>query len=75
LSVAVLALAGCGRKGPLDRPASAAAPPPPVAAAEGDTETEQAAKPNLFNSTGTDTPAAAKGAKRPFVLDPLLDSH
>jgi predicted small lipoprotein YifL len=74
LSAAVLALAGCGRKGPLDLPPHAAAPPP-AATAQGDTEAEQAAKPNLFNSTGTDTPAAAKGAKRPFVLDPLLDSH
>ena len=72
----MLALAGCGRKGPLDLPptASAAAVAPrrrPIPT------TEQASKPSVFNPTyGADAPpAAAKGPKKPFVLDPLLNSN
>ena len=74
LSVTALALGGCGRKGPLDLPPNA----PPLAAAPSpaatDTETERAAQPSVFNSTyGSETgPVAAKGRKKPFVLDPLL---
>lgn len=71
LSAAALTLGACGRKGPLDLPPTAHAP---VAAAPTDTEAEAAAKPSVFNSTyGTDAPPAApRGAKKPFVLDPLL---
>jgi predicted small lipoprotein YifL len=74
LGAAVLALAGCGRKGPLDLPPTASGQPP--AAAPGDSETQRAAQPSVFNSTyGADaTPATPKGAKRPFILDPLLNS-
>jgi predicted small lipoprotein YifL len=72
LSAAVLALGGCGRKGPLDLPptASQAAVPAPA-----DTDLEQANKPSVFNPYyGTDAPpAAAKGRKKGFVLDPLLN--
>jgi len=73
LSVAALALGGCGRKGALDLPPSAAqsstATVPP-----GDTEAERAAQPSVFNPTyGSDSaPAASKGSKKPFILDPLL---
>ena len=78
LGTAALALSGCGRKGPLDLPPTAssqpgvtanAVQPDPTAAAE-------ASKGNLFNpSYGSDQlPAAGKGPKRPFALDPLLDS-
>ena len=71
LSAATLALGGCGRKGPLDLPPTANAGP---AAAPGDTESERAAQPSVFNPTyGSDAaPAASKGNKRSFVLDPLL---
>jgi predicted small lipoprotein YifL len=71
----VLALGGCGRMGPLDLPPTAA--PQSSVAAPADTEAEQAAKPSVFNpSYGTDAaPAAPKGRKKPFILDPLLDSN
>jgi predicted small lipoprotein YifL len=71
VSAAVLALGGCGRKGPLDLPPNASSA---AAAATPDTEAEQAAKPSVFNpSYGSDTPVAPKGRKKAFALDPLLD--
>nr|WP_249137053.1 lipoprotein [Bradyrhizobium tropiciagri] len=72
LSVSALALGGCGRKGPLDLPPTANAAP--GAAAPTDTEAERAAQPSVFNPTyGSDAaPAAPKGAKKSFILDPLL---
>ena len=79
--VAALALAGCGRKGPLD--------PPPGASLEGVT---QANMPGLMSTSGppkniggqpTDNPElgpdghplkpAAKGANKPIPLDGLLN--
>jgi len=71
LSAAALVLAACGRKGPLDLPPTSNAP---LASGPTDTEAEAAAKPSVFNSTyGTEGgPVAPRGAKRPFVLDPLL---
>ena len=69
LTAATLALAGCGRKGPLDLPPNA--PTQPSAAQE-----ETPATPgSLFDpSYGTNKdPVAAKGQKKPFILDPLLD--
>ena len=73
LSAAVLALGGCGRKGGLDLPPTAssqAAVPAPD-----DTDAEQAGRPSVFNPYyGTDAPpAATKGRKKAFVLDPLLN--
>jgi len=40
----------------------------------GDTEAERAAQPSVFNTTyGSDSgPAASKGSKKSFILDPLL---
>jgi predicted small lipoprotein YifL len=75
LSAAVLALAGCGRKGPLDLPPNAASRADTAAAT--DTEADQANKPTVFNPYyGTDAPPTApKGSKRSFVLDPLLNSN
>jgi predicted small lipoprotein YifL len=75
LSAAVLALGGCGRKSGLDLPPNAA--PQSSVAAPVDSETEAAAKPSVFNPYyGTDAPpAAAKGSKKPFILDPLLNSN
>jgi predicted small lipoprotein YifL len=75
LSAAALTLGACGRKGPLDLPPTANANAPVAsAAAPTDTEAENAAKPSVFNSTyGTETgPVAPKGARKPFILDPLL---
>ena len=72
LSVTALALGGCGRKAGLDLPPNA--PPLSAAPAAADSEAERAAQPGVFNSTyGSETgPAAAKGRKKPFILDPLL---
>ena len=74
LSAAVLALGGCGRKGTLDLPPNAAAQS--SAAAPLDSDAEAASKPSVFNPYyGTDAaPAAPKGTKRSFILDPLLKS-
>jgi predicted small lipoprotein YifL len=74
LSVAVLALAGCGRKGPLDLPPTAS--PEAAAAAQADADHEpSASRPGVFNpSYGTDAPTAPKGSKRSFILDPLLNN-
>ena len=77
LSVAVLALGGCGRKGPLELPPTASSQQQPAAAVHADTEADQASKPSVFNpSYGADAaPTAGRGPKRPFVLDPLLNSN
>jgi predicted small lipoprotein YifL len=74
LSAAVLALGGCGRKGTLDLPPNAAAQS--SVAAPLDSDAEAASKPSVFNPYyGTDAaPAAPKGTKRSFILDPLLKS-
>jgi predicted small lipoprotein YifL len=70
LSVIALSLAGCGRKGPLDPPTSG----PTASATSPESEAEAANKPNLFNANPADdaAPAASRGKKRPFVLDPML---
>jgi predicted small lipoprotein YifL len=74
VSIAALTLSGCGRKGPLDLPPTASSASTANIAPSGDTATDAAAKPSVFNpSYGADAaPAAAKGQKKPFVLDPLL---
>ncbi len=76
LGAAALALGGCGRKGPLDLPPNASSPTAAnaSAAAPVDTEAEAASRPSVFNpSYGADAaPAAPKGSKKPFILDPLL---
>nr|WP_246820360.1 lipoprotein [Bradyrhizobium iriomotense] len=72
MSLTALALAGCGRKGPLDLPPTASTA---NGVAPTDTETEAQKTPSVFNPTyGADAPPAApKGKKKPFILDPLLD--
>ena len=89
LTAATLALAGCGRKGPLELPPTGNSQAPgsqssnspstasPSAAVTGDTETDQASKPSVFNpGYGVDAaPVAGRGPKKPFVLDPLLNSN
>jgi predicted small lipoprotein YifL len=75
VGAAALLLASCGRKGPLDLPPNSP-PAPQLSAAPADTAAEAASKPSLFNSGyGSDAaPAAPRGKKQPFILDPLLDS-
>jgi predicted small lipoprotein YifL len=71
LSVTALALGGCGRKGGLDLPPNA-----PQVSGASDSEAERAAQPGIFNPTGGSEaagPTAARGTKKKFVLDPLLD--
>jgi predicted small lipoprotein YifL len=68
-----LALAGCGRKGPLDLPPNAAGP----AVEQGDTGEEQAAsKGTVFDPSygANELPGTPKGRKKSFILDPLLNS-
>jgi predicted small lipoprotein YifL len=74
LSVAVLALAGCGRKGGLDLPPNASADA--VATSQANADHEPVAKPSVYDpSYGADAlPATPKGKKRSFVLDPLLNN-
>ena len=77
LSVVALSLAGCGRKGGLDLPPTANGGPTSLSAAP-DSEAEVANKPSVFNpSYGADAaPAAPKGSRKSFALDPLLgDDH
>jgi predicted small lipoprotein YifL len=76
LSAAVLALGGCGRKGPLDLPPNT--PPQAAAAAQAAADHEPAASaPSVFDpSYGANAPPATpKGAKKSFILDPLLNSN
>ena len=78
LSAAVLALGGCGRKGPLELPPTASSQQPAAAAhTDTGTEADQASKPSVFNpSYGADAaPTAGRGPKRSFALDPLLNSN
>ena len=79
-----LALAGCGRKGPLDPPPSAATPPPPTDQPQAVPSTTGLVDP--FSPTGETqsaqtTPARPQQAPQPgtshplwnsFVLDPLI---
>ncbi|HXD44874.1 MAG TPA: lipoprotein [Pseudolabrys sp.] len=79
--IACLALAGCGRKGPLDPPPGAAVvdenePPPrtglvaPIMSPIGSAGKVSPDEPGI----GPDgKPVASKGPRRPFVLDPLLN--
>jgi predicted small lipoprotein YifL len=77
--VATLALSGCGRKGPLDLPPTASGQQPATAAAvqSDPSAPPQPGNPNLFNpnSSSDQLPVAGRGPKRPFALDPLLNSN
>jgi len=77
VSVAALTLSGCGRKGPLDLPPNASSASTANLQPPTDTAAEQAAKPSVFNPTyGAEAPPmAGRGPKRPFALDPLLNSN
>ena len=74
LAAAALALAGCGRKGPLDPPPGASSL---SAVEQGDTDEERAAsKGNVFDPSygANELPGTPKGRKKSFILDPLLNS-
>jgi predicted small lipoprotein YifL len=82
LFAVTLALAGCGRKGGLDLPPNGTptqpsalfgTQPQPAGQARTDVDAE-AARESLFNSSSAadQSPVAAKGRNKPFVLDPLL---
>src|SRR5258707_6607897 len=70
--LSAVALAGCGRKGGLDLPPSASSA---AVAAPADPDAEEARRPSVFNPYhGTEAlPAATKGRKQAFILDPLLN--
>ena len=73
VATVTLALAGCGRKGPLDLPPNASTPA--IASTQTETDAQrEASKPSLFDpSYGTNAPpTAAKSPKKSFILDPLL---
>ena len=77
LTIAALALAGCGRKGGLDLPPQPSARPLAESAPAIDPDADSASSKGsaLFNASPGDAsqPVAAKGRKKPFILDPLLD--
>jgi predicted small lipoprotein YifL len=77
--LAVLALGGCGRNGPLELPPGPAVPAQPVSQApltqpDGTpipgSQQDAAAVKNGFDQYGR--PVAAQGEKKSFFLDPLL---
>nr|WP_249142108.1 lipoprotein [Bradyrhizobium diazoefficiens] len=74
LSLTALALAGCGRKGPLDLPPTASTA---NIAAPTESEAEARRTPGgvLSPAYSDAAPAAARGQKKPFILDPLLDER
>jgi predicted small lipoprotein YifL len=77
LTVAGLALAGCGRKGGLDLPPQPSARPLAESAPAIDSDANSATGKGsaLFNAAPGDNsqPVAARGRKKSFLLDPLLD--
>jgi predicted small lipoprotein YifL len=80
LATSALALSGCGRKGPLDLPPTASGQPQPQqsAAVQSDQSVPpQSSPPNLFspNASNDQLPTTGRGPKRPFALDPLLNSN
>jgi predicted small lipoprotein YifL len=73
VAAVALALAGCGRKGPLDLPPNAAGP----VVEQGDTDEERAAsKGSVYDPSygANELPGTPKGRKKSFILDPLLNS-
>jgi predicted small lipoprotein YifL len=71
--VAMILLAGCGRKGPLDPPpgTSSQAPPANVQSDADDSSGQPAAKPSDFGQDGR--PIAPRGAKKRLPGDVLID--
>ena len=73
VAAVALALAGCGRKGPLDLPPNAAGP----VVEQGDSDEERAAaRGTVYDPSygANELPGTPKGRKKSFILDPLLNS-
>jgi len=76
--LAVLALAGCGRNGPLEQPPGPAIPTPAVSSSQltqPDGTPIPGSPQDTAMKTGFDAqgrPVATTGPKRSFILDPLL---
>ena len=74
---ATFAVAGCGRRGPLDPPPGAAVSQPAQATGQSQrgfnpmATSEAPAAPAAFDSEGR--PVASKGVKRPLPMDWLID--
>jgi predicted small lipoprotein YifL len=74
LVLAALALGACGRKGGLDLPPQAAATPMGTGTAASNADNSAAAKGSAMTSSNEpDEVRAARGRKRSFFLDPILD--
>ena len=72
LTASALALGACGRKGGLDLPPQAAATPMGTPAVNADNSAESKGN-ALTSSNEPDEVRAARGRKRSFILDPILD--
>jgi predicted small lipoprotein YifL len=72
VAAVALALAGCGRKGPLDLPPNAAGP----VVEQGDTDERAVARGTVYDPSygANELPGTPKGRKKSFILDPLLNS-
>ena len=81
LSLSALALAGCGRKGPLDPPPGASATGEPVPQSGGGLLTPMTSPIGSGGTTSSGEasigpdgrPVTPKGRDRPFILDGLLN--
>jgi predicted small lipoprotein YifL len=75
LTASALALGACGRKGGLDLPPQAAATPMGTASPASDPDANSAAAKGsaMTSSSEPDEVRAARGRKRSFFLDPILD--
>jgi predicted small lipoprotein YifL len=71
----LIALGGCGRKGPLDLPPTASNPPPPQASTTAQAPASPTANPLglLDPNPPEQAPQAAPGRKKRIILDPILD--
>ena len=75
--IAVLALAGCGRNGPLELPPGPATPAPQASSqlTQPDGTPVPGSSQDAAVKTGFDQygrPVAAQGERKSFILDPLL---
>ena len=74
LSVSVLVLGGCGRKGPLDLPPTASNPPPQASTTAQAPSSPTANPLGLLDPNPQDEqPRAAPGRKKRILIDPILD--
>ena len=72
VGVAALALGGCGRKGPLDLPPSAAGSSTAARLPTPRPSGRRSPASSIRPMDRMPAPTASKGSKKSFVLDPLL---